>query len=176
MWTYLPSGDDAEIHRCLHSLVPRGLECLALVTNHITESLHVPCGNGNLGTVEGLSNTDRWEGLVVTEPEAPVEVLDAQVTTVCDFMDRNGANGRDVGELHRQGNSNSTTFLENSDVDDFGPRGILDLDCLEIRFLSPVGADGAENLDTGGCGTLEMNDNFLTIAGREEATDGIINV
>jgi len=98
--TYLPSSNDAEIHRRLHPLVPRSFECLTLVTNYIAESLQVLCSNDDLGAVESLSNGDGWEGLVVTESETPVEIFDAQVTTVCDFMDRNGTNGRNVGELH----------------------------------------------------------------------------
>jgi len=174
--TYLPSSNDAEIHRRLNRLVSRGLECLTLVTNHIAKGLDVLCGNGDLGTVESLSNTKRWEGLIVTEPETPVKVLDAQVTTVCDFMYRDGTDGRNVAELHGQGDGNSTTFLEDSDVDGLGPRGVFNLDCLEVLFLRPVGADGAENLDAGRCGTVEMNDDFLVIAGCEETTDGIVNV
>jgi len=130
VWTYLSFGDDAEIHRCLHLLVPRGLERLVLVTNHTAESFNILRGNDDLGAVGNLPNTDRWEGLVVTESETPVEAV---------------------------------------------PRSVLDLDCLEVPFPSPIGADGAENPDTGG-GTLEMNDNFLTIAGREETTDCIVNV
>jgi hypothetical protein len=52
------------------------------------------------GAVESLSNTNGREGLTVTEPETPVEVLDAQVATVCDFVDRNGTKRRNVVELH----------------------------------------------------------------------------
>ena len=40
----------------------------------------------------------------------------------------------------------------------------------------PVGADGTKNLDIGGCRTLEMNNDFLASAGREEATDGVFDV
>jgi hypothetical protein len=97
---HLPSSNNTEIHRRLHSLIPRRLKRLALVTYHVAESLDVLCGDGDLGAMESLSNTDGWEGLVVAEPEAPIEVLDAQVATVCNFVDRNGTERGNVVELH----------------------------------------------------------------------------
>lgn len=55
MRTYPPSSDNAVIHRCPHSLIPRSRECLALVADYIAESFNVLCGNGDLGAVDSLS-------------------------------------------------------------------------------------------------------------------------
>ena len=96
---YLPSSDDTEIHRRLYTLIPHGLECLTLIANHIAESLDLLSSNCDLGTEESFSNTNRWEDLVVTKPETPVEVLDAQVATICDFVDRDGTERRNIVEL-----------------------------------------------------------------------------
>ena len=94
-WTYLSSGNDAEIHRHLHPLLPRSLEHLTLVTNHIGESLGVLCSNGNLGAIESISNTNRWEGLAVAEPETPVGIFDVQVAAVCNLINGDRTKGRD---------------------------------------------------------------------------------
>lgn len=174
--TYLPSGDDTEIHRRLYSLVSCGLECLTLITNHITESLDFLSSNCDLGAEESLSNTNRWEGLIIAKPETPVKVLNAQVAAVCDFMDRDGTERWDVVELHGQGNSGSTTFLENGDVNGLSSRSVVDLDCFEVFLLWSVRANSSENIDTGRHGTLETDDDFLASAGREETADGVINV
>ena len=39
------------------------------------------------------------ECLVITKPQTPVEVLDARVVILCDFVDREEAGKRDVVEL-----------------------------------------------------------------------------
>ena len=87
--TYLPSGDDAEIHQCLDSLVPCSFECFTLITDHAAESLDVLSSNGDLWAVESLSDTDSREDLIVTEPEAPIKVLDARAANLRDFVDWN---------------------------------------------------------------------------------------
>jgi hypothetical protein len=79
---------------------PLFLEHLTLVANNVTESLDILCCNGDIRAIESLSNTNRWEGPVVTEPEVPIEVLDAQVPTICDSMDQNRTKRMNIVELH----------------------------------------------------------------------------
>ena len=54
-----------------------------------------------IGAVESLSNADRLEGLVVTKPETPVEVLDAQATG--NFVDWDRTDGGGMGNFMVKG-------------------------------------------------------------------------
>ena len=152
--THLPSGDDAKIHRRLHLLIPCGFKRLTLITDDVAEGFDVLCGDGDLRAIESFPDADRWEGFIVTEPKAPIEVLDTHVATICNFVDGSGTKRRDVIELHIQRNSSSATFLKDGDVNSLRAGSVFYFNCFEVLFPSSMRADSAEDLDANGGETL----------------------
>ena len=115
-YTYLPAGDDGEVHGCLNSLIARGLERLVGVADNVAEGLDIGRGDGDLGTGVGLVDVNARQHLVITEPEAPVEVLDPVVAVSGNLVVGCVRLLGLVGELKRERDRRATAFLEERDA------------------------------------------------------------
>jgi hypothetical protein len=89
---YLPATI-AKIHRQLHFRIPRRPEARTFVAYHCTKSL-------------------------ISLPQLPIELRDASVTTLSDFVYGMKAHGWLVRELEMEGKRDITAVLEDRDIDE----------------------------------------------------------
>jgi hypothetical protein len=85
--TCLPSSHYHKVHGGFDMLCVCHLEGFSLITDHGAELLYCACLNHNLWSSEGLTDVDIGEDSVITVPEFPVELLDAGVATLSNFVD-----------------------------------------------------------------------------------------
>src|SRR6266851_3946554 len=77
----LPTSDDGKVHRRLDLISADRLKLLLLVADHRAERLNITRRNSDFRTNEGIAYVELWEFLLITEPQSPIELLDALVAT-----------------------------------------------------------------------------------------------
>ena len=174
--TCLPSSHYREVHGGFDMLGARHLEGFSPITDYGAELLHCACLNRNLRSSEGLTDVDIGEDGVVTVPEFPVELLDAGVVTLSNFVDGSKAQRRLILELEGERNGNVATIFKDCEVDTLG-RGIkLDFKNLERGLMLAIRTGGAVERDGGECRAIKSDNDSLSCAGSEKAANGIVDV
>lgn len=105
MQTYLPAGNDSEIHRDLDSGRTDTNERLSIIVNNSAEPLGLGLGDSDLGANECLAEVASRASLIIAVPRRPVELLDASIAAFNEFVGRSEAHigaVREV-ELERDG-------------------------------------------------------------------------
>ena len=109
-----------------------------MVPDDGAERLDGTCFDDYLWTRELVLDIDLRQHFVVSVLKLPVELFDALIATLCEFVDGCGAHRRFVFKVEWQWDRNVTTFLKDGSVDTSRRRRVHDFDRLEPLFVRTV--------------------------------------
>ncbi|TFA99144.1 hypothetical protein CCMA1212_009009 [Trichoderma ghanense] len=167
----LPSEHNGKVHGRIHDLagsVDKGLARIANGVNKVVDGLS---RDGGAATVKLARDHGIQVQRIIAKPQLPVELLDAVVATLHDFVDGCISSVGVVDELQRQGNGRTQGGCLLDHVDEDLPVAVqLDLDDIHVLVVPGLLLDDNGRLG-GVVGILDL-DEQTTLRG-EDASNGV---